>query len=202
MFTGIIQEVGRVLRAEKEGLGLRLSLEAPGLSPKVEVGGSVAVNGCCLTAVEAAPPRLVFQAVPETLARTALGSLRAGDGVNLELPLTASDPLGGHFVQGHVDGLARILDLRAEGEGARLRIRLPEDLAPYLVEKGSIALDGVSLTLARVEGREAEAALIPHTLAHTNLGRRKAGEDLQVEVDLLAKYVEKLSAGWRKAAVP
>ncbi len=194
MFTGIIQEVGTVSKAEKKGPDLRLSLEAPHLSRKLKPGDSLAVNGCCLTAVEVKPPLVSFQAVPETLKRTVLGLLNKGDAVNLELPLTLSEPLGGHFVQGHVDGIAQILKLEPEGEGARLRVRIPEALAPYVVEKGSIALDGISLTVADIRGDEVEAALIPHTIQNTCLKSKNAEDYLHVEVDMLAKYVEKLAA--------
>jgi riboflavin synthase len=156
----------------------------------------VAVNGCCLTVVEAKPPVVSFQAVPETINRTVLGLLKKGEGVNLETPLTLQEPLGGHFVQGHVDGIAQILELTPEGQGARLRVRIPEALVPYVVEKGSIALDGISLTVARVKSDEVEVAVIPHTLQNTDLRTKKADDYLHVEADLLAKYVEKLSAGY------
>src|SRR5579863_754000 len=136
MFTGLIQEVGVVQKAERQGQDLWLSLEAPKLAGKVKIGDSVAVNGCCLTAVEGKAPLLSFQAVPETLKRTSLGLLKKGDLVNLELPLTLSEPLGGHFVQGHIDGLGQIIQLEPEGEGRRMKVRLPEALVPYVVEKG------------------------------------------------------------------
>ena len=194
MFTGLVQEIGKVQKSEPQGECLRLSLEAPGLSHKLKVGDSLAVNGCCLTVVEINPPSVSFQAVPETIERTYLGKLKMGEAVNLELPLTLSEPLGGHFVQGHIDGLGRILALEKEGEGARLKVRVPPSVVPYVVEKGSIALDGVSLTVASVEGDEVEIALIPHTLRNTCLGDKKAGDPLQVEADMLAKYVLKLSA--------
>lgn len=199
MFTGLIQETALVREALRQGNDIRLSLEAEGISRRVKTGDSVAVNGCCLTVVEVRPPRLTFQAVPETLKRTVLGLLKEGDRVNLELPLTLEQPLGGHFVQGHVDGVAQILELKPEGQGLRLRARLPEALAPYVVEKGSIALDGISLTVAAVEGDEVEVALIPHTVENTTLKTKKVDDYLHVEVDLLAKYVEKLSSGYREA---
>jgi riboflavin synthase alpha subunit len=160
----------------------------------LKIGDSLAVNGCCLTVVEAAPPVLVFQVVPESLARTVLGKLKPGSSVNLEPPLTLADPLGGHFVQGHVDGTAEILEMKPEGDGARLRVRIPESLAPYVIEKGSIALDGVSLTVAAVSGVQVEVALIPHTLENTGLKSKSKGDLLQVEADMMAKYVEKLSS--------
>lgn len=196
MFTGLVQEVGIVAKAEKQGSDLRLLLEAPGLAFKMKVGDSLAVNGCCLTAVEVKPPLVSFQAVPETIKRTILGLLQKGAEVNLELPLTLSEPLGGHFVQGHVDGVGQILALEPEGEGARMRVRIPEALTPYVVEKGSIALDGISLTVAAIHGDEVEIALIPHTLRNTCLRSKKAEDYLQVEVDMLAKYIEKLAVGY------
>jgi riboflavin synthase len=198
MFTGLIQEVGMVQKAEKQGQDLRLTLQAPLLSPKVKLGDSVAVNGCCLTVVEIKTPLLAFQAVPETLTRTALGTIKEGARVNLELPLTLSDPLGGHFVQGHVDGVAEITAINPEGQGIRMAVKVPKDLSRYVVEKGSIALNGISLTVAALKGDQLEVALIPHTLQNTDLGSKKVGDPLHVEVDLLAKYVEKLSAGYRE----
>ncbi len=194
MFTGLIQEVGLVQKAQRQGQDLRLTLRAPLLSAKVKLGDSVAVNGCCLTIVEIKIPLLVFQAVPETLSRTDLGRLQEGSKVNLELPLTLSDALGGHFVQGHVDGVAEITAIQPEGEGVRMTVKIPQDLSRYLVEKGSIALNGISLTVASARGNEVEVALIPHTLQNTDLGSKKTGDFLHVEVDVLAKYVEKLSA--------
>jgi riboflavin synthase len=196
MFTGLIQEVGKVLKAEKQGHELWLSLEAPKLCARLQIGDSVAVNGCCLTVVELKPPAVSFQAVGETLKRTLLGLLKKGEAVNLELPVTLNGPMGGHFVQGHVDGIAQILEMKPEGQGARLKVRVPDALVPYVVEKGSIALDGISLTVASVKGDEVEVALIPHTLQNTGLKFKKADDYLQVEADLLAKYVEKLSAGY------
>ena len=196
MFTGLIQEVGLTQKAERNGQDLWLSFEAPKLAGKVKIGDSVAVNGCCLTVVEVKAPLLSFQVVPETTKRTMLGLLKKGDPVNLELPLTLSEPLGGHFVQGHVDGLGQILDLEPEGQGRRMKVRLPEALVPYVVEKGSIALDGISLTVADIKGDEVEIALIPHTFQNTNLKNKKKEDYLQIEVDMLAKYVEKLSAGY------
>jgi riboflavin synthase len=198
MFTGLIQEVGLVHQAEKQGSDLRLSLQAPLLSSKVKLGDSVAVNGCCLTVVDIKIPLLAFQAVPETLDRTVLGHLKEGSRVNLELPLTLSDLLGGHLVQGHVDGVAEITAIYPEGQGARMSVKVPQNLTRYVVEKGSIALNGISLTVAAIKGDQLEVALIPHTLQNTDLGSKKVGDSLHVEVDLLAKYVEKLSAGYRE----
>ncbi len=193
MFTGIIQEVGKVRKAELRGPELWLSLEAPASASRLRMGDSLSVNGCCLTVVALEPPLVSFQAVSETLNRTVLGLLREGSLVNLESPLTLSEPLGGHFVQGHVDGTGEILKVAPEGQGARLTVRIPEALERYVIEKGSIALDGISLTVASVRGREIEVALIPHTLENTALKSKGPGDYLQVEVDMLAKYVEKLA---------
>src|ERR1700677_2062016 len=197
MFTGLIQEVGLIQKTEKQGQDLRLTLQAPLLSSRVKLGDSVAVNGCCLTVVDIQKPLLAFHAVPETLNRTALGLLIEGSKVNLELPLTLSDPLGGHFVQGHVDGVAEITAIDPEGQGVRMAVKIPQSLSRYIVEKGSIALNGISLTIAALQGNQLEVALIPHTLQNTDLGSKKVGDLLQVEVDLLAKYAEKLSANYQ-----
>lgn len=194
MFTGLIQEVGSVRKTDKQGQDLHLTLQAPLLSSRVRLGDSVAVNGCCLTVVDIQTSLLVFQAVPETLNRTALGLLQEGSKVNLELPLTLSDPLGGHFVQGHVDGLAEITAIDPEGQGVRMAVNVPQILSRYMVEKGSIALNGISLTIAALQVNQLEVALIPHTLQNTDLGSKKIGDLLHVEVDIFAKYVEKLSA--------
>jgi len=196
LFTGLIQELGRVARAQKEGQDLRLTLDAPRLAPRVALGDSVAVNGCCLTAVAVDGPSLSFQAVPETLRRTLLGSLKEGDRVNLELPLTSSQALGGHFVQGHVDGTAEITAKEPEGQGLRLTVRLPESLDRYVIEKGSIALDGTSLTVAAIRQGEVEIALIPHTVENTVFKWKQKGDRVHVEVDMLAKYMEKLAGAY------
>ncbi len=199
MFTGLIQEVGKVQKTEKSGKDLWLTLKAPWTASRLRVGDSVAVNGCCLTVVERTPPLISFQAVPETLDRTVLGSLAAGFPVNLELPLTLSQTLGGHFVQGHVDGIAEILEIKPEGEGKRMAVRIPGNLARYVVEKGSIALNGISLTVASIREDRVEVALIPHTMENTDLKTKKPGDRLDVEVDMLAKHLEKLTAGYRTA---
>ena len=186
--------MGVVEKSKKKGGELRLSLRAPRLSKGLKRGDSLAVNGCCLTVVECRPPRVGFQVVGETLRRTTLGSLKPRSAVNLEPPLTLSEPLGGHLVQGHVDGRGEILELKRRGEGAALRVRISPALAPYVIEKGSIALDGVSLTVAGIRGNEVEAALIPHTLKNTTFKARKAGDFVNVETDLVAKHLAKLSA--------
>jgi riboflavin synthase len=202
MFTGLIQEVATVDKADLGKGLLCLTLRAPMTSPRLKIGDSLAVNGCCLTAVGVKAPLVSFEAVPETLGRTALGRLKAGDPVNLELPLTLGAELGGHYVQGHVDGTAEVLALLPEGEGWRMRVRLPHPLVKYVVEKGSIALDGISLTVASIRGDEMEAALIPHTMEHTNLKAKKTGDPLHVEADMLAKHLEKLALGYFAHGTP
>ena len=195
VFTGIVRERGRVAAAELNGDGLRLRVEAPETASTAAPGDSVSVSGVCLTVTAATNGSLAFDAVPETIARTNLGRLAAGSRVNLEPALRAGEPLGGHFVQGHVDGTARVGRLEPEGAGARLTLALPPDLLRYCVEKGSIALDGVSLTIAALRSDGIEIALVPFTLEHTTLAAAAPGDELNVEVDLLAKYAERLGSG-------
>jgi riboflavin synthase alpha subunit len=192
VFTGIVRERGRVLAAESNGGGLRLRIAAAETA-QAAPGDSISVSGCCLTVTTADGEALEFDAVPETIARTTLGGLEPGAEVNLEPALRAGEPLGGHFVQGHVDGRARVQALEREGEGARLRLQLPSELHRYCVEKGSIALDGVSLTIAALHEDGVEIALVPYTLEHTTLGALGPGDEVNVEVDLLAKYAERLA---------
>jgi len=195
VFTGIVRERGRVVAAEPNGDGLRLRVEAPETASAAAPGDSVAVSGCCLTVTAVTNGSLAFDAVPETIARTNLGRLAAGAEVNIEPALRAGEPLGGHFVQGHVDGTARVERLDPEGDGARLALALPPSLLRYCVEKGSVAVDGVSLTIAALRDDGIEIALVPFTLEHTTLGAAASGEELNVEVDLLAKYAERLGSG-------
>jgi riboflavin synthase len=186
MFTGIVEETGRVLSFEGSRLvvGARVALEGSGL------GASVAVNGVCLTVVEARPDRLAFDLGPETLRVSALGDLQAGHGVNLERPMRLDGFLGGHLVQGHVDGVGIVRALEPAGETARLRIewRAPE-LDALLIPKGSVAVDGVSLTVASLGERVFEIMLIPHTLAQTTLGQLAPGRRVNLEMDMIGKYV-------------
>lgn len=192
MFTGIVAEVGRVIRCEQTDRGRRLTVEARGITEDLEVGDSVAVNGICLTAVEVDPPRFRMEAVSETLARTSLGDATEDSSVNLERPVRLGGRLDGHVVQGHVDGVGVVLDIRPEGDSRRVVLSVPEELERYLVYKGSVAVDGVALTVTAVAKRSFEVALIPHTLASTTLGSWKVGDRANIEVDILAKYVEKL----------
>ena len=193
MFTGIVRERGRVVSAEKNGGGVRLRIAA-NETAGAGLGDSIAVSGCCLTVTAAGDGVLEFDAVPETIARTTLGRLEPGAEVNLEPALRAGEPLGGHFVQGHVDGRSRVGAFEREGDGARLRVQLAPELHRYCVAKGSIALDGVSLTIAALADDGVEIALVPFTLEHTTLGGLVPGDELNVEVDLLAKYAERLAS--------
>jgi riboflavin synthase alpha subunit len=192
VFTGIVREVGRIESAEGGGDGIRLVVTAPETASRTAVGDSVSVNGVCLTAVSADDGTLAFDAVPETLRRSSLGTLAAGAAVNLEPAIRAGEPMGGHNVQGHVDGTGSVRALVPEGGGARLELDVPSDLARYLVEKGSVAVEGVSLTVAAVDGSSVAIALVPHTLAATTLGSLSPGDEVNLEVDVLAKYIERL----------
>ena len=192
MFTGIIRERGRVALVEGDSDARRLHIEAPATASALVVGDSVSVDGCCLTATEVADGRFAVTAVPETIGRTTLGALAEGHEVNLETATRAGEPLGGHYVQGHVDGVGRVESVELEEEGARMRISAPAELLRYCVEKGSVAVGGVSLTIAGLDDGAFEVALVPHTLEQTTLGRAQPGDPLNIEVDILAKYVEKL----------
>lgn len=195
MFTGIVIARGRVTRARDRKGSLELEIEAPRVAREVHVGDSVAVNGVCLTAVKASRRSMRFEAIEETLALTNLSRLKRGIDVNLELPARLSDRLGGHLVQGHVDGLARVVRIEHEDGGKRMWFEGPRDLLRYMVPKGSITLDGVSLTLVDVGERTFQVALIPHTLTSTTLGGLKTDSVVNVEVDVIAKYVERLTDG-------
>jgi riboflavin synthase len=192
VFTGIVRERGRVARVEGQDDARHLRIEAPATASQLSVGDSVSVDGCCLTATEVADGHFSVTAVPETISRTTLGGLAVGDEVNLETATRAGEPLGGHYVQGHVDGVGRIEWVGPEEEGARMRISAPPGLLRYCVEKGSIAVEGVSLTVSALDDGAFEVALVPHTLEETTLGRAQPGDGVNLEVDILAKYVEKL----------
>jgi riboflavin synthase len=200
MFTGIVEGTGTVAAVAATDEGARLEVEAPWLAGRLRLGESVAVNGCCLTVAAATAAGFAADLVAETLRRTALGGLAAGARVNLERPLALGGRLGGHLVQGHVDGVAKVLDRRPVGAGEEVRIELPPELERYVVEKGSIAVDGVSLTVAGLGPGWFAVALVPHTLEVTTLGRRRPGDPVQLEVDVVAKYVERLVAPLRAGA--
>lgn len=199
MFTGIVRELGRVVSIDGGPDGVRLEIEAPQAAASAALGDSIAVSGCCLTVVGGSGGTLAFDAVPETLRRTTLGSLRPGDPVNVEPALRAGDPLGGHVVQGHVDGVGRVQSVEAEGEGLRVFVAAAPEILRYCVEKGSITVDGVSLTVAELSDDAFAVALIPHTLAETTLSDLTPGREVNLEVDALAKYAERLLGGSRPA---
>ena len=188
MFTGIVQEVGRVVSLD----GGRLEVDAPRIAAATRIGDSVAIDGVCLTAVSVEGGRIAFDAVAETLRRSALGRLEQGSAVNVEPPLKAGDPLGGHVVQGHVDAVGAVRSIALEPEGARMWFDAPPEVLRYCVEKGSIAVSGVALTITTVDDDGFEVALVPHTLAATTLSALAPGDEVNLEVDVMAKYVERL----------
>jgi len=192
MFTGLVEALGRVERVTEEGSGRRLTIAWPGLPEPLALGESVAVNGCCLTVVAAEGERFDVQAGPETLLRTNLGGTVAGDRVNLERSLRVGDRLGGHFVQGHVDATAALRERRTDGDWEFLAFALDPEWTPLMVPKGSVAVDGVSLTLVDVGPDGFSVMLIPHTLAVTTLGGLAPGDRVNIEADMLAKHVRKL----------
>ncbi|MBS1870482.1 MAG: riboflavin synthase [Actinobacteria bacterium] len=193
MFTGLVQGLGTVEAVEQTDDGVRLAIATP-LASELAEGDSIAVNGVCLTAVAPAPERFAADVMNETLRRSSLAQASAGAQVNLELPLRAHDRLGGHVVQGHVDGLGTVAEVAPDGFARRIRIAAAPDLLRYVVEKGSIAVDGVSLTVAAVDDESLTVSLIPETLERTSLGAAAPGRTVNLEVDVLAKYVEKLVA--------
>jgi riboflavin synthase len=191
MFTGIVEHKGSVTRADRAVDGMRIVVDIGPLTG-IEVGSSVAVNGVCLTAVGLGSGQASFDVVSETLDRSNLGLLAPGAAVNLELPMAANGRFDGHIVQGHVDGVGEVVGIEPEGEATRMSLAVPPGLMRYVVEKGSVTVDGVSLTVAALTEHGFEVALIPHSLAVTNLGLRKVGDKVNLEVDVLAKYVERL----------
>ena len=194
MFTGIVRERGTVAEVEPVEGGIRLVVDAPETAGGTTVGDSISISGVCLTAVDVSDGRVAFDAVPETLSRTTLGAMARGAEVNLEPALRAGEPLGGHYVQGHVDGVGIVRAIAREGDGLRVTIQAPHDLLRFCVVKGSIAVDGVSLTIAGLANEVFHVALIPHTLEVTTLSTLALGDRVNLEVDVLAKYVERLTA--------
>lgn len=192
MFTGLVEELGAVERVEQSAEGRRFWIAAREVLRDARPGDSLACSGCCLTVLEAEPGRFAAEAVPETLRRTTLGDWREGTPVNLERPLRLGDRLGGHLVQGHVDGVGIVRASVPEGLGRRVTLALPRELARFVALKGSLAVDGVSLTVAGLADSECEIAYIPHTLAVTSAGRYAAGTRVNLEVDLLARYLARL----------
>jgi riboflavin synthase len=193
VFTGLVQALGTVERVDPSGDGARLTIASP-LAAELAAGDSIAVNGVCLTAVDPDGERFAADAMHETLRRSSLGALASGASANLELPLRAGDRLGGHVVQGHVDGVGEVREVAQDGFAQVLTIALEPGLLRYLVEKGSVAVDGVSLTVAALDDESFSVSLIPETLARTTLGAAQPGTRVNVEVDVLAKYVERLVA--------
>ncbi len=192
MFTGIIETTGSVRTLDRDRGGLRLTVEAPSLSPEFDQGASVAVNGVCLTVVDHGDRVFSVEIVPETVSRTTFGNLRIGDHVNLERTLRLSDRIDGHLVQGHVDGVGRITERKKRGNSLWIAVEIPDDLTPFVIEKGSIALDGISLTIAGLTGNLAAVSIIPHTASITTFGSRQIGDEVNVEVDMIGRYVASL----------
>ena len=197
MFTGIVEEVGRVTSIEQHGENRRISVAAENAPKELESGHSVAVSGVCLTALDIKPGSFCADLAPETWALTSFSRIHEGALVNLELPMKADGRFGGHIVQGHVDGVGKLigLDRIADSENFWLRVELPNEVAKYTVYKGSVCIEGISLTVARLEGRICTIAIIPHTVEMTNLNSLKSGDPVNLEADLIGKYVEKMMTG-------
>ena len=193
MFTGIVQEAGLVKAVTPRGKGWSLEVEAGGVARDAKIGDSIAVNGCCLTVTEVKGGRLTFDLLDETRARTNLKAVQAGSRVNLEGSLRADGKVGGHFVTGHIEATAKVTKWNRSGEDWELEAEVPAGMERYVVPKGCVALDGISLTIGRVEGRKFNVWIIPHTHEVTTLKDRKEGDELNLECDLLAKYVEKVN---------
>jgi riboflavin synthase len=200
MFTGIVEHVGNVESLQTGAQGSRLCVHAGPLAGSLAISGSIAVNGCCLTVVEILGETFAADLSSETLRRTAFGEMKRGARVNLERPLTAGKELGGHFVQGHVDGIGRVARVDPDGANWWLGVRLPPELLRYVVMKGSIAIDGISLTIANLARDVVEAAIIPFTYANSNLQALRPGDAVNIEADVLAKYLERLLQTRRPAA--
>lgn len=200
MFTGIVSHTGQLRKARRGNGVLEVVIDGRAIGRRLRRGDSVAVNGVCLTAIEVGRRRFSAQVMGETLARTTLVALAPKEEVNLELPVRPTDRLGGHIVQGHVDGVAEAVRVEQDGDARRLWLSAEHAILRYLVPKGSVALDGVSLTVVDVDKESFEVALIPHTLANTTLGRVRVGSRVNVEVDLVAKYVRRLAGAWEPPA--
>jgi len=197
MFTGIIEEIGRVIRIEQRGENRRITIAAENAARELKTGNSVAVSGVCLTALDIKPGSFCADLAPETWVRTSFSRIHEGALVNLELPMKADGRFGGHIVQGHVDGVGKLIALEriADSENFWLRIHLPQEIEKYTVFKGSISIEGISLTVAKLEGSACTIAIIPHTVEMTNLSSLQPGDPVNLEADLIAKYVEKMISG-------
>lgn len=196
MFTGIIESIGKITNLEREQEAVRVTVAVGAIAEDVALGDSVSVNGVCLTVTQIAPPEVTFDAVYETMRVTTLGTLQIGDPVNLERSLPVGGRLGGHIVQGHVDGTGRIASIRPIGNSYFLYVDAAPELMRYVVTKGSVAVDGISLTVAESEDRTFAVSIIPHTWEHTNLNEKRAGDSVNIECDILGKYVEKMLGGY------
>jgi riboflavin synthase len=196
MFTGIVEEVGRVVKIEQRGENRRITVEAVNTPKELGTGHSVAVSGVCLTALDIKPKSFCADLAPETWSRTSFSRIHQGALVNLELPMKADGRFGGHIVQGHVDGVGKLIGLEriADSENWWLHIEMPSDVEKYTVFKGSISIEGISLTVAKLEKKRCTIAIIPHTVEMTNLKSLKPGDPVNLEADLIAKYVEKMMA--------
>jgi len=199
MFTGLVEEIGAIRAMTRKGDGLLFEIAAEALLDGVKIGDSIAVDGVCLTVVRLGSASFFVDAVSETLSRTTLSTKKAGGAVNLERALAANGRFGGHFVQGHVDGLGKILSIESRPAGHWLTISLPDALADFVIEKGSIAIDGMSLTIARVQTSNISLAIIPHTWSATCMQFKKAGEQVNIEIDMVAKYVQKIVQPYKRA---
>ena len=190
MFTGLIQEVGTIVSVIQNTEGKEFIIKAPSLIKEIQIDDSVATNGCCLTATQIKGDTFKVQAVHMTLQKTSVGMLKSGDKVNLELSLRPNDRLGGHFVQGHVNAMGQIKQIKTTGENWEIEVSIPSGLRKYMISEGSICLDGISLTIAKLTANSLTVAIIPHTLEKTTLGTKKVGDHLNLEVDMIAKYIE------------
>jgi riboflavin synthase len=197
MFTGIIEEVGKVVKIEQRGENRRITIDAASVSGELKTGDSVAVSGVCLTALNINPKSFSAYLAPETWARTSFSRMHEGALVNLELPMQANGRFGGHIVQGHVDGVGKLIELQriANSENWWLHIQMPPEIEKYTVFKGSVSIEGISLTVAKLEQNICTVAIIPHTVERTNLGSLNPGDPVNLEADLIAKYVEKMMSG-------
>ncbi len=202
MFTGLVEEVGEIGNVNRTGDSIRFSVKARSVLEGLAIGDSVAVSGICLTVVEMGPSHFSVDATPETLSRTTLENLERGRKVNLEKALTLAKPLGGHLVQGHVDGLGRVSGIRKEGNSTVLTIEAETELLLSMVKKGSVAVDGVSLTVAALGDESFSISVIPHTLERTSLRERRAGDRVNLEVDIIGKYVHRFLAGGSENTAP
>ncbi|HFB83203.1 riboflavin synthase [Thermosulfuriphilus ammonigenes] len=199
MFTGIIEGLGEIRGLERSGGGLKIRLIPPFSAQELTLGESVAVNGVCLTVTHIDGQTATFDISPETISRTTLGGLKPGDRVNVERALRASDRLGGHIVSGHVDGVGRVLSRRSQGDFLFYEVQIPSELSRYVIQKGSIAIDGISLTVNDIRDHRLSLAIIPHTASLTTIGYRQPGDLVNIEVDIIGKYIEKLLSPWKNS---